>query len=55
VKADRATKSGLRVGMRLMTRNLGQVTNAKEVILRVVSVFPMFSQGPRLMIDQRHQ
>lgn len=43
VKADRATKSGLRVGMRLMTRNLGQVTNAKEVILRVVSTFRLRS------------
>ena len=37
IKADRATKTRLRAGMRLMTRNLGQVTNSKETILRVVN------------------
>jgi len=37
IKADRSTRTALRPTMRLMTRNLGQVTNAKETILRVVS------------------
>ena len=37
IKADKATRTGLRPTMRLMTRNLGQVTNAKETVLRVVS------------------
>jgi nucleoporin GLE1 len=37
IKADKATRTGLRPTMRLMTRNLGQVTNAKETVLRIVS------------------
>lgn len=37
IKADRNTRTTLRTSMRLMTRNLGQVTNAKETVLRVVS------------------
>lgn len=37
IKADRATRTGLRTAMRLITRNLGQVTNKKETIVRVVS------------------
>jgi nucleoporin GLE1 len=37
VKADRNSRTGLRPTMRLMTRNLGQVTNAKETVLRIVS------------------
>lgn len=38
VKADRATRTGLRTAMRLITRNLGQVTNAKDTIIRVVGL-----------------
>ena len=38
VKADRATRTTLRTGMRLITRGLGQVVNTKESVLRVVSV-----------------
>jgi len=37
VKADRAVKTGLRTGMRLITRGLGQVVNTKEGVMRVVS------------------
>ena len=37
IKADKATRTGLRTSMRLITRNMGQVTNSKETILRVVS------------------
>jgi nucleoporin GLE1 len=37
IKADKTTRTGLRPTMRLMTRNLGQVTNAKETVLRIVS------------------
>lgn len=39
IKADKATRTGLRPTMRLMTRNLGQVTNAKETVLRIVSCY----------------
>jgi len=38
IKADRNTRTTLRTSMRLMTRNLGQVTNARETVLRVVSL-----------------
>ncbi|WVF69645.1 hypothetical protein IAT40_004424 [Kwoniella sp. CBS 6097] len=37
VKADRATKTSLRPGMRLMTRGLGQVVNTQESVLRVTN------------------
>ncbi|OCF30767.1 hypothetical protein I316_07574 [Kwoniella heveanensis BCC8398] len=37
VKADRAMKTGLRPGMRLMTRGLGQVVNTQETVTRVTN------------------
>ncbi|WWC59610.1 uncharacterized protein I303_102168 [Kwoniella dejecticola CBS 10117] len=37
VKGDRATKTALKGGMRLMTRGLGQVVNTKEGIIRVTN------------------
>lgn len=37
VKANREVKSGLRQGLRLITRSLGQVINTRETIVRVVS------------------
>lgn len=37
VKGDRQIRMGLRQGMRLVTRGLGQVVNTKESIIRVVS------------------
>lgn len=37
VKADRAMKSSLRQGMRLITRGVGQVINTQESVVRVVS------------------
>lgn len=37
VKADRGVRTGLRQGMRLVTRGLGQVVNTRESVLRVVS------------------
>jgi nucleoporin GLE1 len=37
VKADRELKTGLRMGMRLITRGLGQVVNTRESVVRVVS------------------
>ncbi|WVQ98199.1 hypothetical protein IAU59_005321 [Kwoniella sp. CBS 9459] len=37
VKADRATKTALRPGMRLMTRGLGQVVNTQEIVIRVTN------------------
>jgi hypothetical protein len=46
VKADKATKSALRVGMRLITRNLGQVTNTRDVVVRVVSPQKCTRNGP---------
>jgi hypothetical protein len=33
VKADKTTRLALRVGMRLITRNLGQVTSTRDVAL----------------------
>lgn len=36
VKGDRAMKSSLRQGMRLITRGVGQVINTQESIIRVV-------------------
>lgn len=44
VKKQKEVKQGLRGGMRLITRGLGQVVNTKESILRVVSPFlPIFA------------
>lgn len=54
IKADRTTRTGLRPTMRLMTRNLGQVTNAKETILRIVSNNQVMVSVMMLMIDQQH-
>jgi hypothetical protein len=53
VKADKATKSALRVGMRLITRNLGQVTNTRDVVVRVVSQ-EKYPRDGMLMVDKRH-
>ena len=53
VKADRATKTGLSLGMRLITRGLGQVVNTREGVVRVVS--GLSSEGAWLnRLDQRH-
>ena len=41
VKSDRALRTSLRQGMRLITRGLGQVVNTKESIVRVVSDIPV--------------
>ena len=41
VKKDRAARTALRPGMRLITRGLGQVVNTKEGIVRVVSCSPL--------------
>lgn len=51
VKADREVKAGLRMGMRLMTRGLGQVVNTKESIVRVVGV-AVWTEAD---VDHRHR
>ncbi len=45
VKADKTLRAGLKVGMRLITRGLGQVVNTKESVMRVVSDLPPLEES----------
>jgi nucleoporin GLE1 len=45
MKADKDRRTALRTSMRFITRSLGQVTNSKETIIRVVSLLNVSTES----------